>query len=179
MKCSVLNCDRKMRGGAQGFCNSHYTRLRRYGSVHGGAAPRDRRTCSLPGCNERHRSKGLCSTHYNQAYYVKPENRNRINHSFNGQHSSGKRSAKVRGLSWELTKEQHADLIAGNFCYYDCGNPLPNTGSALDRLDNTKGYTLDNVVPCCTSCNNSRKDNYSPAEWRVMIAALIAFRGVK
>jgi hypothetical protein len=26
----------------------------------------------------------------------------------------------------------------------------------LDRVDNDKGYTLDNVVPCCFQCNNAK-----------------------
>jgi hypothetical protein len=30
--------------------------------------------------------------------------------------------------------------------------------NGIDRLDNTKGYLLDNVVPCCTSCNFIKKD---------------------
>jgi hypothetical protein len=28
--------------------------------------------------------------------------------------------------------------------------------SGLDRVDTTKGYTLDNVVPCCKHCNRSK-----------------------
>jgi hypothetical protein len=25
--------------------------------------------------------------------------------------------------------------------------------NGIDRVDNTKGYTLENCVPCCTRCN--------------------------
>jgi hypothetical protein len=30
--------------------------------------------------------------------------------------------------------------------------------NGIDRLDNTKGYTIDNIVPCCYKCNVLKKD---------------------
>jgi hypothetical protein len=30
--------------------------------------------------------------------------------------------------------------------------------NGLDRIDSSKGYTEDNVVPCCTSCNLMKSD---------------------
>jgi len=35
-------------------------------------------------------------------------------------------------------------------CSY-CGSPIETIG--LDRKDNTRGYTPDNVTPCCPDCN--------------------------
>ena len=29
--------------------------------------------------------------------------------------------------------------------------------NGLDRVDNSKGYTLDNVVPCCAACNRAKR----------------------
>lgn len=72
-------------------------------------------------------------------------------------------SAKNRGLSFELTKEQLLELTALD-CHY-CGNKPSNIrkgprGShvynGLDRKDNENGYTLDNVVPCCGICNRMK-----------------------
>lgn len=74
---------------------------------------------------------------------------------------------RKRGLSpgdpkaqFTLTKEQFRELTKQN-CFY-CGK-LPSTVkkakhsdylyNGLDRIDNTKGYTPDNVVPCCGECN--------------------------
>ena len=30
--------------------------------------------------------------------------------------------------------------------------------NGIDRIDNNKGYTMDNVVPCCEICNNAKKN---------------------
>lgn len=29
--------------------------------------------------------------------------------------------------------------------------------NGLDRVDSSKGYTIDNVVPCCATCNTAKK----------------------
>lgn len=30
--------------------------------------------------------------------------------------------------------------------------------NGIDRVDNTKGYTLDNCVTCCINCNRAKMD---------------------
>lgn len=57
-----------------------------------------------------------------------------------------------------ITRE-HWDLLRSQPCSY-CRCPNPN---AVDRDDNTLGYTIDNTVPCCQVCNftkhsSSRED---------------------
>lgn len=67
-----------------------------------------------------------------------------------------------RGLEWALTQDQFASLTQGN-CFY-CGCPpgqvagakaggVKYTYNGVDRWDNTVGYILDNVRPCCRECN--------------------------
>lgn len=75
-----------------------------------------------------------------------------------------------RNLSFELSKEDFK-RISQQECYY-CGSypknrakkKIKNNGefvyNGIDRLDNTKGYTLENSVPCCGICNKM-KLNYS------------------
>lgn len=58
-------------------------------------------------------------------------------------------SAKKRGLEYLLTKEDFLGFWQKP-CYY-CTDPIETIG--LDRIDNTKGYTMGNVVPCCAPCN--------------------------
>ncbi len=75
-----------------------------------------------------------------------------------------RKSARVKGYTFELSREHIAGLI-NKECYY-CGvKPSNNLRQhnrmiayqGIDRLDNTKGYTPDNVVPCCIVCNKMKK----------------------
>jgi hypothetical protein len=85
--------------------------------------------------------------------------------SFNTVFGSYINSAKVRGLCFELTKDDFRKITRSN-CYYcnripetiqknknNCGDYIYN---GIDRLDNDEGYTLDNSVPCCIDCNISK-----------------------
>lgn len=70
------------------------------------------------------------------------------------------RSAVRRNLDFTLTFDQFCDITA-KVCYY-CGDAPTDihksrkqwhVSNGIDRVDNTKGYTLDNCVPCCKLCN--------------------------
>ena len=88
-----------------------------------------------------------------------------------------KRHAKDRELEWSLTEEQVVELTKQD-CYY-CGVKPNNisksaiyngsyTYNGLDRVDNNKGYTIDNVVPCCKKCNTI-KGNLTLQEFKELI----------
>ena len=83
--------------------------------------------------------------------------------------------ANRRGYSWELSREEFVNITKQN-CFY-CDSIPSNcrdeksqckngsyTYNGIDRVDNTKGYTLANVVPCCKKCNTA-KGNYSQQEF--------------
>ena len=85
-----------------------------------------------------------------------------------------KRHAKKRGHEWNLTEEQFNELTQKD-CYY-CGAKPNNVRKArgnngdyiyngIDRIDNTKGYTIDNIVPCCKTCNLA-KNNLTLQEFK-------------
>ena len=40
-------------------------------------------------------------------------------------------------------------------CHY-CESDLPETGRGIDRKDSSIGYTVENCVPCCWTCNNTK-----------------------
>ena len=79
--------------------------------------------------------------------------------------SNYKRRAKRRGYEYNLTENQFINLTQKD-CYY-CGAKPSNINkkkncngdyiyNGLDRVDNDKGYTMDNVVPCCRNCNRAK-----------------------
>jgi len=79
-----------------------------------------------------------------------------------------KRKARERNFEFLLTKEQFKELTQQN-CFY-CGIKPHNLGdepncngkfiySGIDRIDNTKGYVVDNCVPCCGTCNWMKRDH--------------------
>lgn len=41
-----------------------------------------------------------------------------------------------------------------------------------DRIDNTRGHTKDNVVPCCVECNQVRRDYFSYEEMLILGKAI-------
>jgi hypothetical protein len=77
-----------------------------------------------------------------------------------------KQSARKYDRVCDLTTEQFKSLLESP-CFY-CGTvkyntkKIPGHGSfgynGIDRVDTNKGYTMDNVVPCCKVCNFAKND---------------------
>ena len=75
-----------------------------------------------------------------------------------------KANAKRRGVGWNLTEEQFKEITQKD-CFY-CGEKPNNLTkqicngeyiyNGIDRIDNTKGYVIDNIVPCCRRCNRAK-----------------------
>lgn len=138
--------------------------------------------------------KGLCRPHYRQEFeypgrrtkykeyrktttgkeVVKRWNKsplgkealNRYQKKPSSRYSFGKSRAKTKGCSWTIEKEKYIELIS-NPCYY-CEGKLAELGVGLDRVDSSKGYDLNNVVPCCTQCNLGKMD-YNQQEFYIWI----------
>lgn len=76
-----------------------------------------------------------------------------------------KHDAKKRGLEFLLSKEQFLDTISKNCSYcklppYNIQNDGESYGefiyTGIDRIDNSKGYTLENSTSCCRICNMAK-----------------------
>lgn len=63
-----------------------------------------------------------------------------------------KKSAPSRGLEFSLTKDYFMEHFQSD-CVY-CGDKLKKVG--FDRVDNDKGYTVENTLPCCFVCNRMK-----------------------
>lgn len=84
--------------------------------------------------------------------------------SFNVIYAEYRSRARRKGYEFEFDKEGFREITSQN-CYYCGGSPIQVQRSrqgkmnglyvynGIDRVDSTKGYTLDNTVPCCKVCN--------------------------
>ena len=62
---------------------------------------------------------------------------------------------RTRNKDFQLTKEQYDTLRQGNCTY--CGRTCTETHTnGIDRVDNTRGYILDNCISACYDCNAAK-----------------------
>lgn len=89
------------------------------------------------------------------------------NSNLNARYKAYKKVAQKNNREFSLSQEEFGK-IAGSDCFY-CGTPPSNIANikgsykpyiynGIDRIDSSRGYTLDNIVPCCWMCNRSKKD---------------------
>ena len=85
--------------------------------------------------------------------------------SFNQLYNNYKQNAKKRGLEFDFPVIKFRKVVTSN-CFYCEKKPDKQYGTdafngrfeyiGIDRVDNSKGYTLNNSVPCCESCNHRK-----------------------
>lgn len=66
--------------------------------------------------------------------------------------NSIRRSARSRGLEFNLSLEDVVNLLATPHCYYS-GRKLTEENFTIDRVKNHLGYVKGNVVACCKEVN--------------------------
>ena len=81
-----------------------------------------------------------------------------------------KKSARDRELEFALTRDEFIAISSGDCSY--CGKIATKEDApyirdnllslhpinGIDRVDSSKGYTLDNSTPCCSRCNQIKMD---------------------
>lgn len=68
-----------------------------------------------------------------------------------------KNRASKKNLDFVLSRDEYLCLITQD-CYLCGKNSNSRHLNGIDRIDNNKGYTLDNVKPCCANCNYMKKN---------------------
>jgi hypothetical protein len=95
--------------------------------------------------------------------------------------------AKKRGLEFSLSLKEFSTITTRN-CHY-CGvapkqvyahkqrkgKTTPYIYNGIDRVDNTKGYTKKNSIPCCKVCNRA-KSAMTKKEFIAWLDQLVKFR---
>jgi hypothetical protein len=95
-----------------------------------------------------------------------------------------KEDASLRYAGFKSRMGEKVQLSFEEYCYIFrndppciyCGSLIRATGSGLDRIDNTLGYTVSNVNPCCGTCNDIRGYNLTVEEMKVAMTAVVKFR---
>lgn len=179
-KCTVRRC-----GGvllARGLCRKHYERLpervaykktaeRRAKNAAYNQQPVVRARKKIFRSSEEQREKAAAyyripevNARYKK-YHDSPEQRafrKAYTRTLKGLYTHATAAAKRRSLQWDLSFEQFS-LLRGENCIY-CQFQLPEVGCGLDRKDNTQGYVISNVVPCCAICNFARNHHFTHEE---------------
>ena len=88
-------------------------------------------------------------------------------------YDSYKQRAKKKGIKFKLNF-RHFDAIVKKPCHY-CNHKEEGGIVGIDRVDNRKGYTPLNSVPCCWTCNRA-KSNMTYKEFQEYLKR---FRDVK
>ena len=91
------------------------------------------------------------------------------NSEYKWNYSNYGRNARLRGLTYLITLQEFMSLVKSNCAYcglepemrpshhkrWDFKFPM----SGIDRKDPKRGYESDNVVPCCSFCNQAKWDH--------------------
>ena len=188
-KCSVEGCDKPH--SARGYCKNHYRQHIYYKDT--------RKKCIVEGCDQPYYAKELCKNHWKKQYrkredvqkkesdYSKIRRMRRerrvkinlkgkaINSPWSDFYNQAKRQAKLREIPWDINMNQYKEITL-NPCHY-CGQSLCfETGVCLDRINNYKGYCLNNVLPACSVCNKIRGEYLSVEEAKLAISAIKSYR---
>jgi hypothetical protein len=68
-----------------------------------------------------------------------------------------KNRASKKNLNFGLSRDEYLCLITQD-CYLCGKNSNSQHLNGIDRIDNNKGYSLDNVKSCCANCNYMKKN---------------------
>jgi len=108
----------------------------------------DKSSQACPSCNDSH-AKQEAKRFDRVINYPQ----RRANHS-DTHYAQYIRSAKNRGIAFELSSEEFKSIVCQS-CFY-CGTVTAGESVGIDRFDNTKGYTVENCRPCCDTCNRMK-----------------------
>lgn len=118
-----------------------------------------------------YRNRPEIKEHYNKYYKNK---RSSLKYRYN----YARNKSKTKGFEFALTFEQYVDILQKS-CYYTGESILHEKGIGLDRIDNSKGYTIDNVLPCIGWVNKLRNNVLSVEKTKIAVNAILEYRNGK
>lgn len=91
--------------------------------------------------------------------------------------AKGRLKQRKKKLSWDIKFNDYVDIIKKT-CFYCSKDLLLEFGTGLDRIDNSLGYTVNNVLPCCGNCNKIRGDYLTVDEMVHVMSSLMEYRKI-
>lgn len=83
---------------------------------------------------------------------------------------------KAAGRDCDLTPAWLKEHVTDKPCFYCDTIDAPR---GADRIDNDKGHTKSNVVPCCKLCNKTRNDHFTVEEMQQLGAVIKSIRAAR
>jgi hypothetical protein len=135
--------------------------------------------CKTRGCEMKHFALGFCRKHHARfkrngtdvSLYDMESNKDEAPLDITKDVGKGRRGflyiniindikykALQRGKSWELSHKDAFALIRNECLYCGFTPDWPANRVGIDRVDNLIGYTIDNCVSCCFTCNSAKGD---------------------
>lgn len=103
--------------------------------------------CATPGCKNNARKKGIhCETCHTRFY----RNKYKIKYCWRTLYDNAKRRKK----EFTLTLEEFTEFVLNTG--YMKGKGLSSESLTIDRIDNERGYTIDNIRVITKSENSSK-----------------------
>lgn len=86
------------------------------------------------------------------------------------------RTRKKNNFEWRLSIDEFR-AFCSQPCWY-CDGKLGKVkfGKGLDRIDSSQHYTVDNVYPCCNTCNRIKGHDLTSSETKLLISILLNYR---
>jgi len=75
----------------------------------------------------------------------------------------------------DFTLDEFLNRLSNAKCVY-CGT---TEKLGLDRIDNSKGHTLENTLPCCELCNRVRGNSFTVKEMKLIGIAIKVVRKLR
>lgn len=93
--------------------------------------------------------------------------------SLQGRFKKARSAAKRAEVLFNISFEQYQEIISAPCFYCEGFFPPVTAGSGLDKMNPSEGYTVNNCVSCCDTCNTLKNDMFSPEETKAAITAII------
>jgi len=87
--------------------------------------------------------------------------------SWKGLFADIRRTARRRDIAFDITLENFIAARQNAVCIY--GGERIVKGGGLDRIDNAKGYSVDNIAPCCSRHNLMKNTFFTFGEMRAIL----------